>query len=103
MTLLEKQMLFSRMFARLLLYAESLGYQITMGEGYAYPDDHRHIEGSCHYQRLAHDINLFKSGVYLTETEDHRVLGEYWEAMGGSWGGRFSDGNHYSLEHNGMR
>jgi len=31
------------------------------------------------------------------------LLGEYWEGMGGSWGGRFSDGNHFSLTHNGVK
>jgi hypothetical protein len=41
--------------------------------------------------------------VYLKETKDHAFLGEFWEEMGGSWGGRFNDGNHYSLEHNGRR
>ncbi|HAO1973206.1 TPA: M15 family peptidase, partial [Escherichia coli] len=31
--------------------------------------------------------------------------GEYWESIGGTWGGRFSraDGNHFSLEHNGVK
>jgi hypothetical protein len=35
----------------------------------------------------------------------YRPLGEKWEAMGGTWGGRFShpDGNHFSLEHEGVR
>jgi hypothetical protein len=46
--------------------------------------------------RLAIDLNLFDSdGTYLTDTEDHRRLGEWWEAQGGIWGGRFNDGNHY--------
>jgi len=30
-------------------------------------------------------------------------LGLYWESIGGSWGGRFGDGNHFSLEHEGRR
>jgi len=30
-------------------------------------------------------------------------LGEYWESIGGSWGGRFGDGNHYSLKYKGRR
>lgn len=33
-------------------------------------------------------------------------LGQYWESLGGSWGGRFKsrpDGNHFSLEHDGVR
>ncbi|MGO3686517.1 MAG: M15 family metallopeptidase, partial [Proteus vulgaris] len=43
---------------------------------------------------------------YLTATSDYKELGEYWESLGGSWGGRFKtrpDGNHFSLEHNGVR
>jgi hypothetical protein len=60
---------------------------------------------SLHRIRLAVDLNLFKDGKYLKDTDDHQELGEYWESIGGFWGGRFrnADGNHYSLEHNGMR
>lgn len=58
---------------------------------------------SAHKQKLAMDLNLFKDGRYLDTTEDHRILGEKWESMGGTWGGRFNDGNHYSLEHLGVR
>jgi len=47
-------------------------------------------------KRLAIDLNLFKDGEYLTDTEDHRFLGEFWESLGGTWGGRWDDGNHYS-------
>jgi hypothetical protein len=52
--------------------------------------------GSFHYMRLAIDLNLFWKGTYLTETADYEVLGEYWESLGGTWGGRFDDGNHFS-------
>lgn len=58
---------------------------------------------SLHKLRLAVDFNLFRYGKYLVKTEDHLPLGLYWEAIGGTWGGRFGDGNHYSLEHNGMK
>lgn len=61
------------------------------------------IRGSLHEVSLAVDLNLFKDGRYLASTEDHRTLGEYWESIGGTWGGRFNDGNHYSLEHNGVK
>jgi len=44
---------------------------------------------------MAVDLNLFKDCVYLAETEHHRELGEWWESIGGIWGGRFEDGNHY--------
>jgi hypothetical protein len=58
---------------------------------------------SCHKIRLAIDLNLFKDGRFLSTTEDHRPLGEWWKSQGGSWGGDFNDGNHYSLEHEGHR
>ena len=29
----------------------------------------------------------------------HGEVGEFWESLGGSWGGQFNDGNHYSIEH----
>ena len=88
----EKQSKFAFLFGFLILHAYSLGYEITFGDAYATTG---HKRGSKHYSRLAIDINLFKDGIYLTATEDHRPLGEYWEQIGGIWGGRFDDGNHY--------
>ena len=60
---------------------------------------------SNHKQRLAIDINLFKDGKFLTETEDHRIFGEYWESLDerNRWGGRFNDGNHYEVLPHGKR
>ena len=96
MTRGDKQRKFSKMVALLILYAYERGYEITLGDAWA---SSGHIEGSFHYKRLAIDLNLFKDKAYLTETEDHLFLGEFWESIGGSWGGRFKrkDGNHYSL------
>jgi hypothetical protein len=100
MTLREKQSKFVRMVAMLILFATSRGYELTFGDAWA-REGHR--PGSLHYDRLALDLNLFRDGRYLKTTEDHRELGEYWESLGGAWGGRFDDGNHYSLEHEGRR
>jgi len=63
------------------------------------------IRLSIHQLKLAIDLNLFKNGVYLGETEAHRLFGEWWErqAPDARWGGRFRDGNHYSLEYNGIK
>lgn len=96
MTLGDKQRKFTKMTALLILYAYERGYELTYGDAWAKTG---HIEGSFHYKRLAIDLNLFKDDVYLRETSDHLFLGEFWESIGGSWGGRFSnkDGNHYSL------
>ena len=100
MPLYKKQAKFSKMVGLLLLYADSMGYDVTLGDAYAKTG---HMKDSLHYSRLAIDLNLFKDGKYLTKTEDHEPLGIFWESIGGSWGGRFNDGNHYSLEHEGRR
>ena len=107
MTLGEKQRKFTHMTALLILHAEQLGFRLTCGD--AYRDsrcDYGH-PNSLHRKRLAMDWNLFKlvrgRWRFQTSTEAHRPLGEYWESIGGSWGGRFNDGNHYSLEHGGVR
>ena len=80
-----------------------MGFDITLGDAYRDPRCPYGRPKSLHKKRLAIDLNLFKDGVYLTSTDDHLPLGEYWESIGGSWGGRFNDGNHYSLAHDGMR
>jgi hypothetical protein len=102
-TLRQKQSRFVRMVARLLLHAEVLGFEITFGDAYRDPRCDYGSEVSLHRSRLAIDLNLFKGGKYLSTTEDHLPLGLYWESIGGAWGGRFEDGNHYSLEHQGRK
>jgi len=82
------------MVALLILVADAKGYELTFGDAWAKTG---HKSKSYHYTRLAIDLNLFKDGVYLTQTEDHKELGEFWESIGGTWGGRWKDGNHYSL------
>ena len=84
---------FCRKIALLIQYAYEQGYELTFGDACATSG---HISGSFHYKRLAVDLNLFKDGKYLTKTSDHEQLGLFWESIGGTWGGRFKDGNHYS-------
>lgn len=106
-TLRQKQSRFLVMVAHLILEAVAMGYELTEGDAYRDPRVHGTLgekkgygnANSCHKIRLAIDLNLFKDGKYLEGTEAHRPLGEKWEAMGGTWGGRFGDGNHYSLQH----
>ena len=110
MTLRERQSLFVMLLALLFAKASELHYEYTLGEAYRPPEmvdiyvaDGRGSERSLHPLRLAIDLNLFKNGEYLSTTEDHRELGEYWESLHElcRWGGRFNDGNHYSLEYEG--
>lgn len=111
MSLREKQSKFARMVARLIDKAHELGYEVTLGDAYRDPRLHGGIgvklgyghSKSCHKLRLAIDLNLFKDGEFLQSSDAHKPLGEWWESQGGTWGGRFNDGNHYALEHEGMR
>ena len=96
MTLRQKQSKFVRMIALLIQYAYEQGYELTFGDAYRDPRCPYGSEKSFHHQRLAVDFNLFRDGKYLTSTESHQQLGEFWESIGGTWGGRFKDGNHYS-------
>jgi len=99
MTLGEQQREFTIRIAGLISWAYQEGFQLTLGDAMA-KDGHK--DGSFHYKRLALDLNLFiwddwkSEWVYQTTTESHRALGEEWEKRGGTWGGRFDDGNHYS-------
>lgn len=103
MKLRAKQSMFCLMVAKLIQFADQNGYALTFGDVFRSDTcTHGHPK-SLHRLRLAVDFNAFKHGRYLTETHDYLILGEYWESIGGSWGGRFEDGNHFSLAHNGMR
>ncbi len=120
MTLGDKQKLFMRLLPRLIDYAHEQGYELSEGDGYRDPRafgtlgetmvtaDGKKVYGaknSAHKLKIAHDLNLFKDGKYLTASEDHRFLGEFWEGLHElcRWGGNWDDGNHYSLEHNGWK
>lgn len=103
MSLGNEQRRFTRMVADLIIYAYDQGYGLTFGDAYRAPRVKYGHKKSLHRKRLAIDLNLFKDGDYLRTTTDHEPLGLYWESIGGTWGGRFDDGNHYSLEYGGMK
>ena len=112
MTLREKQSLFVMLVGGLIEHAYELGYELTFGEAYRSPEEAERlarlglgIPGSLHISKLAIDLNLFKNGKYLSSSEAHRPLGEWWEEQHelARWGGRFGDGNHYSLNHAGKQ
>ena len=97
------QKAFARTLANFLVWLQAQpGVTITLGDVQARDG---HMANSCHYCRLAADVNLFIDGVYQTTTEAHRPYGEYWERMhpAARWGGHFPnpDGNHYSFAYQG--
>jgi len=113
LTLGEQQRLFARQVPKLINKAHALGFEVTLGDAYRDPRVHGEVgedKGygepySCHKSKLAIDLNLFWNGKYLSKTSDHQELGEWWEKQHdlNCWGGRFKDGNHYSMTYQGRK
>lgn len=115
MSLIEKQKLFAISYAQLILKAIEMGYEVTLGEttrsevvARVYASRGIGIDNSLHRIKLAGDLNLFKGGKWLSATEDYRELGEWWQSLSRPeaqfvWGGVFEDGDHFSIEHQGVR
>lgn len=93
--LVKKQQKHSYRLALLILFAEQRGYKVTGGDWYRDERCPYGSERSKHHCRCATDLNLFKNDVYLTKTADYQELGDFWESIGGKWGGRWNDGNHF--------
>jgi len=103
--LFNKQCKLTRLIANLIIFAKEHGYELTVGDAYRNPDvdfPYSHPK-SLHKQRLAIDFNVFRNGRLLQDGNSFIDLGEFWENMGGIWGGRFKDGSHFSIEHEGMK
>lgn len=109
----QKQRKFTRLVPRLLDYIHEQGYECTFGDAYRDPRLHGEMgvkigyghPRSGHKLKIAIDLNLSLNGVYLEGTDAHQKFGEFWESLDPDcrWGGRFADGNHYSLEHEGVK
>ena len=105
MKLSEHQQVFAQHIALLIQYAKAIGYEVTFGDAFRDPRVHGEYgvkksyasAKSEHKRRLAVDLNLFENGNYLGSTDDHEVLGAFWESLDerNRWGGRWDDGNHY--------
>lgn len=117
MTLRQLQSVFALRAARLILKAYDMGYEVTLGDAFRSAEEAarlaqegkvKAIKRSLHCDRLAIDLNLFKDGILLTATEDYRPLGEWWEEQSdavatNAWGGRFGDGDHFSIPFQGRK
>ncbi len=67
------------------------------------------IANSLHTKRLAWDMFAMTPNGISFKTEDYRIAGESWEALGKqygiptAWGGRFGDAVHFSCEKDGVK
>jgi hypothetical protein len=106
---LDKQIKFAGLASQLIAKAFEMGFAVTLGDAYRDPRCPYGSDVSLHKERLAIDLNLFKREGghwrFCTDTESHRPLGEWWESLDPecAWGGRFNDGNHYSIKHLGRK
>jgi hypothetical protein len=110
----QRQRRFLPLLAKLIDFAYSHGYELSAGECYRTPEqaalNAQHgtgIANSLHILRLAMDLQLFKDGMYLTDSAAYKPLGEFWKSLdpdcawGGDWKTR-TDGNHFSLRWGGV-
>jgi len=121
MTLGNKQRLFAKLISEFLVWCYANDYEVTFGEATRpewvaeiYAQQGKGIRNTLHAKRLALDINLFTDlslesdeDIYQKDSGAYLPLGEKWKSMHPlcRWGGDFSrpDGNHFSLEHEGVR
>ena len=94
MTLGQKRRKFSNMISVLILIAP----HIIPGAELVYDAVKRRTsKKSFHWDALAADLPLYINGRYQRSTKAYYPLGSVWKLMGGSWGGDWGDGNHFSL------
>ena len=125
MTLGSKQEAFLRSWSVFLVYVlgvicPKFGVTVREGEGVVVERrkarerqtqttflDGEHIAGSTHYARLARHLIFFRDGKPIWDSEDpvYLAAGTLWESLhpDARWGGRFSDGVHFSFEHRGVK
>lgn len=103
MTLREKQAKFAEMLGKLLFKALLLGYPVVilelyrsletqkvyMARGVSKTLNSKHLEGLAVDLAFLSDIQ--DDGKINYGAEKWRCLGEYWEGLGGEWGGRYGD------------
>lgn len=131
-TIGEKQEIFAGLLSQLIVHAYELGFRVRLqelkrGEQQAEYNathcgsckkesvfhvhaDHEFkaigIRNSLHCDGLAIDLVLFRDGEPQWSTDRYRDLGDYWESLNPElcyWGGRFGDGHHFSIPHNGVK
>jgi len=109
MRLSEKQVKFTGMLGKLLVFASDNEIPIKIVELYRSPEKQFNLYkkgktktlNSSHIKGLAVDLAIIKDGQYITEETAYVSLGEYWEEVGGVWGGSwhtFKDSVHFGFK-----
>lgn len=105
----QKQAIFIRNLAKLILWAFDQGYELTIGEAYRTQEQQdiylktgkTKVKHSKHQDRLAVDLNLFINGEFIITRDPYEPLVKYWKSMhpdniaGYDWGW---DANHFEMK-----
>ena len=103
MTLREKQSVFSAMLGKILCFADKQGTPVCILELYRSLETQKAYVArgasktlnSKHLEGLAVDLvfldDLRDDGKINYSPEKYLTLGQFWESIGGRWGGRFGD------------
>lgn len=108
MSLVAEQWAFLQDVAKLIQFAASSGFTLTGGELYRTPEQQAIYQqkgttttaNSFHLKRLAIDFNIFKDGKLISDWQEAKLLGEFWESLSpkNRWGGHwktFKDAPHF--------
>lgn len=116
MSLVAEQNAFLADVARLVSFAQSVGFEVTLGEGFRTVEQQAiyvkngasQVSTSQHQKRLAVDLNFFRNGNWVTGPTAKTVLGcvgRFWEDLchQNRWGGNFKtlvDTPHFERQEN---
>jgi hypothetical protein len=99
MNLSERQAAFTLALGKLIIHADDLGLRVKIQEVNRTIEEQRQnmaagvskTMDSRHLDKLAADLYiLLPSGEAVLDLPDaYRPLGQFWESLGGRWGGRF--------------
>lgn len=108
MSLVLEQAKFLKDVVKLLQKCEELGFTVTAGELYRTPEQQQIYVSSGrsktmksnHLRRCAIDLNFFKNGDLVYDTNVLKPLGDYWKSLDpkNDWGGfwlSFKDVPHF--------
>ena len=109
MTLRQKQARFLVMVSKLVSFAEITGIKVFVNEWYRTPGRQAELVkagksqtyNSKHLQGLAVDLIILDGVTVVWDFERYRPLGEYWDRIGGIWGGSWKtlkDGVHFEYK-----
>jgi len=109
MSLSGEQIVFAGMLGKLLCFASKQVIPVKICELFRSPEKQLKLyrQGrtktleSKHIKGLAADLAIIREGKYISTSESYTPLGDYWESIGGRWGGSwhtFKDSVHFEYD-----